>query len=57
MGYGPNRLDNFRGAAYYVDRLRRGAHPKDLPFEQRTKVELIINLLTAETLGLTIRPA
>jgi putative ABC transport system substrate-binding protein len=54
MSYGPDRADLFRRSAHYVDRLLRGAKPSDLPIEQPTKFELIVNLKTAKTLGLTI---
>jgi len=56
LAYGPNREALFRRAAYYVDRILRGAKPADLPVERPTKFDLIINLKTAETLGLTIPP-
>ena len=52
--YAPDRLDIYRRAAGYVDRILRGEKASDLPFQQPTKFELVINLKTAKALGLTI---
>jgi putative ABC transport system substrate-binding protein len=56
-GYGPSRLKLYRRSAYYVKRILDGAKPGDLPIEQPTEIELLINLKTAKALALTIPPS
>ncbi len=56
MAYGPSIPERLQRVAYYVDRILKGAKPADLPVERPMKVELVLNLKTAQALGLTIPP-
>ena len=57
MSYGPSLLAAFRRAAVFVDKIFKGTRPRDLPVEQPTKFELVINMKAAKALGLTIPPS
>jgi putative ABC transport system substrate-binding protein len=57
LSYGPDQVDNFRRAATYIDRILRGAKPGDLPVQFPTKFEMVVNLKTAEALGLVVPPS
>jgi len=56
MYYGADSADRYRRVAYFVDRILKGAKPADLPVEQPTKFEFVINLKTAKQIGVTIAP-
>jgi putative ABC transport system substrate-binding protein len=56
MAYGADLAESFRRVAYFVDRILKGAKPADLPVEQPTKFEFVINLKTAKQIGVTIPP-
>ena len=56
LSYGPDRVDLYRNAAGYVDRILKGEKPAVLPVQAPTKYELVINLKTAKALGLTVSP-
>jgi putative tryptophan/tyrosine transport system substrate-binding protein len=57
MSYSPNYAESFRHAAVFVDKILKGAKPRDLPVEQPGTFELVINMKTAKALGLTIPPS
>ena len=56
ISYGLNSTENYRRSAVYVDKILKGANPAEMPIEQPTKIELVINLKTAKAMGLTVPP-
>ena len=56
IGYGPPNVENFKGAAAYVDRILKGAKVADLPFEEPSQFQLAINLRVARSIGVTVPP-
>jgi len=56
MSYGPNTIDQYRGAAAYIDRILKGEKPAELPVQAPTKYELVVNLRTSKALGITVPP-
>jgi putative ABC transport system substrate-binding protein len=57
MSYAPNLLEQYQSAATYVDKILKGARPGDLPVERPTRFDLVVNLKTAQALGLTVPPS
>jgi putative tryptophan/tyrosine transport system substrate-binding protein len=57
MSYSPNTTDSYRRLAFYIDKILKGVKPADLPVEQPTKIELVINLKTAKQIGVRISPS
>jgi len=57
MSYGPNQQEYYKRVPAYIDKILKGAKPADLPMEQPTKFDFLINLKTARTIGLTIPPS
>ena len=57
IGYGVNVLDMWRGSADFIDKILKGAKPSELPIQRSTKIQLLINLRTATTLGISVQPS